>query len=82
MSGSADVVVRIRPRNAIAARPRRIPEDDKALSEQAVRAIEEGRADHAAGRTFTLAEIEKELKLAELEKELGIAPGGPGRDPE
>ena len=48
-------------------------EDGKPLSEQAVRAVEEGRADHAAGRTFTLAEIEKEP---------GVAPGGPGRDPE
>ena len=43
------------------------------MSEQAIRAIEEGRADHAAGRTFTLAEIETEL---------GIASGGSGRDPE
>lgn len=62
-----------RPRDTIAARPRSTPEDDKVLSEQAIRAIEEGRADHAAGRTFTLAEIKKEL---------GIAPGGSGRDPE
>ena len=34
---------------------------DGALSADAVRAIEEGRADHAAGRTFTLAEIKREL---------------------
>ena len=73
MSGSTDVVVRIRPRNAIADRPQSIPEDDRPLSEQAIRAIEEGRADHAAGHTFTLAEIKKEL---------GIAPSGSGRDPE
>lgn len=73
MPGSADVVAGNRPRDTIAARPRSIPEDDKTLSEEAVRAIEEGRADHAAGRTFTLAEVKKEL---------GIAPGGSGRDPE
>ena len=75
MPGSADATAGSRPRTAAPARsrPRSIPEDDRPLSEQAIRAIEEGRADHAAGRTFTLAEIKKEL---------GIAPGGPGRDPE
>ena len=31
------------------------------LSEDAIRAIEEGRADHAAGRKFTMAEIKREL---------------------
>ena len=33
------------------------------LSDDAIRAIEEGRADHAAGRTFTIAEIKRELGL-------------------
>ena len=36
---------------------------DEELSEKAVRAIEEGRADHAAGRTFTMAEIKRELGI-------------------
>lgn len=49
------------------------PEDGKALRDEAVRTIEDGRADHVARRTFTLAEIKKEL---------GIAPGGPGCTPE
>ena len=31
------------------------------LSEDAIRAIEEGRADHAAGRKFSMAEIKREL---------------------
>ena len=34
---------------------------EEELSEEAVRALEEGRADHAAGRTFTMAEIKREL---------------------
>ena len=36
---------------------------DAELSEDAVRAIEEGRADHRAGRTFTLAEVKQELGI-------------------
>ena len=39
-----------------------LPVDDQPLREEAVRAIEEGRADHAAGRTFTLPEIREDLK--------------------
>ena len=31
------------------------------LSQDAIRAIEEGRADHAAGRKFSMAEIKREL---------------------
>ena len=31
------------------------------LSEDAISAIKEGRADHAAGRTFSMAEIKREL---------------------
>ena len=33
------------------------------MSEEAIRALEEGRADHAAGRTFTMAEIKRELGI-------------------
>ena len=33
------------------------------LSDDAIRAIEEGRADHAAGRTFTLPAIKRELGI-------------------
>lgn len=36
-----------------------LPVDDQPLREEAVRAIEEGRADHAAGRTFTLKRLSK-----------------------
>ena len=32
------------------------------LSQDAIRAIEEGRADHAAGRKFSMAEIKRELE--------------------
>ena len=45
---------RTRPRAVPPARPSQ-PEEE--LSEEAIRALEEGRADHAAGRTFTMAEI-------------------------
>ena len=36
---------------------------EEELSEAAIRALEEGSADHAAGRTFTLAEIKRELGI-------------------
>lgn len=36
------------------------------LSEAAIRAIEEGCADHAAGRTFTLTEIRREFGIDSL----------------
>jgi len=36
---------------------------EEELSEGAIRALEEGRADHAAGRTFTMAEIKRELGI-------------------
>ena len=36
---------------------------EEALSDEAIRAIEEGRADHDAGRTFTMAEIKRELGI-------------------
>ena len=73
MPGSAEASVKIHRRSVTPARPRSVPEDDKALREDAIRAIEEGRADHAAGRTFTLTEIKEEL---------GIVPGRPGPEPE
>ena len=73
MPGSAEASVRIHRRSVTPAHTRSVPEDDETLRGDAVRAIEEGRADHAAGRTFTLPEIKKDL---------GIVPGGPGRDPE
>ncbi len=36
---------------------------EEELSEEAIRALEEGLADHAAGRTFTMAEIKRELEI-------------------
>jgi hypothetical protein len=36
---------------------------EEVLSEEAIRAIEEGRGDHAAGRTFTMAEIKRDLGI-------------------
>ena len=38
--------------------------DNQPLREEAVRAIAEGRADHAAGRTFSAAEVRAELEAA------------------
>ncbi len=49
-----------RPREVEPERPRAVPVSEE-LSKKALRAIEEGRADHAAGRTFTMAEIKREL---------------------
>ena len=51
-----------RPREIPPVRPRTGRAEDE-LSEEAIRAIGEGRADHAAGRTFTLAEIKHELGI-------------------
>ena len=53
---------RTRPREVPPARPQAAPVDEE-LSENAMRAIEEGRTDHAAGRTFTMAEIKRELGI-------------------
>ena len=52
-----------RSRKVSSARTQPIPNDDGLLSDHAIRAIEEGRADHAAGRTFTMAEIKRELGI-------------------
>ena len=40
-----------------------IPDDDEELSETAIGAIAEGRADHAADRTFTMAEVKRDLGI-------------------
>ena len=53
---------RTRPRGVSPARPQAGQAEDE-LSEEAIRALEEGRADHAAGRTFTMAEIKRELGI-------------------
>ena len=52
-----------RPRELPPARPPAGRAAEEELSEDAVRAIEEGRADHDAGRTFTMAEIKRELGI-------------------
>ena len=51
-----------RPREVPPARPRAGQEEEE-LSDEAIRTIEEERADHAAGRTFTLAEIKREFGI-------------------
>ena len=53
---------RTRQREVPPVRPQTEPVDEE-LSEKAMRAIEEGRADHAAGRTFTMAEVKRELGI-------------------
>ncbi len=42
---------------------RRTSEDEEELTDEAIRAIEEGLADLRAGRTFTLAEIKREFGI-------------------
>ena len=56
---------RTRPRGVPRARPQAslASQTEEELSEEAIRALEEGRADHAAGRTFTMAEIKRELGI-------------------
>ncbi len=51
-------------------RPRELPPvcqrtswDEEELTEEAIRALEEGLADHRAGRTFTLAEVKREFGI-------------------
>ena len=53
---------RIRPRGVPPARPQ-AGQAEGELSEKAIHALEEGRADHAVGRTFTMAEIKRELGI-------------------
>ena len=54
---------RIRTRTVRPAQRQLIPEENRELSDVAIRAIEEGRADHAAGRTVTMAEVVRELQI-------------------
>ena len=49
-----------RARELSPARPQAGRTAEEELSDEAIRAIEEGRADHDAGRTFTMAEIKRE----------------------
>ena len=51
-----------RPREHPPAR-RRTSRAEEELTEEEIRAIEEGLADHKAGRTFTLAEIKREFGM-------------------
>lgn len=51
-----------RPREVSPATPQPALAEEE-LSESAIGAIEEGRADHADGRTFTLAEVKRELGI-------------------
>ena len=53
---------RTRPHGVPPAQPQ-AGQAEEELSEEAVHALEEGRADHAAGRTFTMAEIKRELGI-------------------
>ena len=53
---------RTRSRGVPPARPQ-AGQTEEELSEEAIRALEEGRADHAAGRTSTMAEIKRELGI-------------------
>ena len=53
---------RTRPRELPPAR-RRASRTEEELTEEEVRAIKEGRADHRAGRNFTLAEIKREFGI-------------------
>lgn len=53
---------RTRQREVPPARPQARGAEEE-LSEEAIRALEEGRADHDAGRTFTMAEIKRELGI-------------------
>lgn len=40
-----------------------LPLDDEELSDEALRAVEEGIADHLAGRTHTSDEVKRELGI-------------------
>ena len=52
-----------RARELPPARPQPGRAAEEELSEEAIRGIEEGRADHDAGRTFTMAELKRELGI-------------------
>ena len=51
-----------RTRDASPAQPQAAPVEEN-LSANAIRVIKGGRKDHAAGRTYSLAEIKRELGI-------------------
>ena len=54
------LAARVRPgRTPLAA----LPLDEEELSDEALRAVEEGIADHMAGRTHTSEEVKRELGI-------------------
>lgn len=54
----------VRPRSGELPRSRRLDSRaEEGLTEEEIRAIEEGVADHSAGRTYTLAEIKREVGI-------------------
>lgn len=53
---------RTRPRRVPPARSQASRAEDE-LSAEAIRALEEGRVDHATRRTFTMAEIKREFGI-------------------
>lgn len=53
---------RTRPRELPPSR-RRAHRVEEELTEEEIHAVEEGLADHRAGRTFTLAEIKREFGI-------------------
>lgn len=53
---------RTRP-NEIPPARRSTSRAEEELTEEEIRAVEAGRADHRAGRTFTLAEIKREFGI-------------------
>ncbi len=53
---------RTRPRTVPPVRPQANWAEEE-LSPEAIRALEEGRADHDAGRTFAMAEIKREVGI-------------------
>lgn len=61
---------RLKEGRSTPTRPREVPpararagQAEEELSDAAIRAMEEGRVDHAAGRTVTLAEIKREFGI-------------------
>ena len=66
--GQTAVAARVLESLAARARPGRpplaaLPLDEEELSDEALRAVEEGIADHMAGRTHTSDEVKRELGI-------------------
>ncbi len=66
--GQTAVAARVLESLAARVRPERtplaaLPLDEEELSDEALRAIEEGIADHMAGRTHTSDEVKRELGI-------------------